>query len=146
MENRTLQIPCGVAAAKTFRFSRTAFLRGAGGAALFNVLPRRLIAGGAVPPPSETVNVAAIGAGGRAGSDINGLEGAGARFVALCDVDDRRSEAQRTKHPNLPYYKHYRKMLDAHDKDIDAVLVATPDHWHATMAIECLGRGKHVQC
>ena len=146
MENRTLQIPHNVADTKTFSFSRRLFLRGAGGAALFNVLPRRLIAGGSVPPPSETVNVAAIGAGGRAGADINGLEGAGARFVALCDVDDRRSADQRKKHPSLPFYKHYRKMLDAHDKDIDAVLVATPDHWHATMAVECLSRGKHVQC
>ena len=70
---------------------RRDFLRATGGIALFNVLPRRLVAGSGAPPPSETVCVAAIGAGGRAGADINGLAGAGARIVGLCDVDDRRS-------------------------------------------------------
>ena len=68
--------------------TRRQFIRGAaGGAALFNILPRALIAGSGQTPPSETVCVAAIGAGGRAEADIHGLARAGARIVALCDVD-----------------------------------------------------------
>ena len=126
--------------------NRRGFLKAAGGASAFMVLPRRLIAGSGATPPSETVNVAAIGAGGRASADIDGLEHAGARIVALCDVDTRRCQHQRRKRPNAPFYTFYREMLDKHDKDIDAVLVGVPDHWHATMAIECLKRGKHVQC
>ena len=125
---------------------RRRFLQAAGGASLFSVLPRRLVAGSGQTPPSETVNVAAIGCGGRASSDINGLEGAGVRIVALCDVDIPRAENQRKKHPTLPFFTRYREMLDKMDKDIDAVMVGTPDHWHATMALECLRREKHVQC
>ena len=125
---------------------RRGFIRAIGGAAAFSVLPRRLIAGSGMTPPSETVCVAAIGAGGRAASDIEGLARAGARIVALCDVDLRRSANQRSKRRKTPYYTFYKEMLDRHDKEIDAVLVGVPDHWHATMAIECLKRGKHVQC
>ena len=127
--------------------TRRQFIRNAaGGAALFNILPRALIAGSGRTPPSETVRVAAIGAGGRASADIDGLEHAGARIIALCDVDTRRCQRQRGKRPNVPFYTFYREMLDKHDKEIDAVLIGVPDHWHATMAIECLKRGKHVQC
>jgi predicted dehydrogenase len=125
---------------------RRNFIKAVGGVAAFSVLPRRLIAGSGATPPSETVCVAAIGAGGRAASDIEGLARAGARIVALCDVDLRRSANQRAKRRTTPYYTFYKEMLDRHDKEIDAVLVGVPDHWHATMAIECLKRGKHVQC
>ncbi len=123
--------------------TRRQFIRGAaGGAALFNILPRALIAGSGATPPSETVRVASIGAGGRAVADIYGLEHAGAKIVALCDVDKRRSKGQREKRPNVPFYTYYKEMLDKHDKDIDAVIVGVPDHWHATMAIECRARSR----
>ncbi len=125
---------------------RRDFVRAAGGVALFNVFPRRLLAGSGEIPPSESVNVAAIGAGGRASADIDGLAHAGAKIIALCDVDTRRAAGQRDKRKGVPYYTFYKEMLDKHDKDIDAVLIGTPDHWHATMALECLRRGKHVQC
>lgn len=62
-----------------------------------NILPRRLVAGSGQTPPSEMVRIAAIGAGGRTGTDIDGLADAGAEIVALCDVDDRRSEGMRKK-------------------------------------------------
>ncbi|MBO7721743.1 MAG: Gfo/Idh/MocA family oxidoreductase [Kiritimatiellae bacterium] len=95
---------------------------------------------------NETVQMAAIGCGGRPADDMRGLEKAGAKFVALCDVDLKRSEAMRKAHSAVPFFSHYRTMLDKMDRDIDAVLIGTPDHWHATMAVECLKRGKHVQC
>ena len=83
---------------------RRTFLRGAGGVAALSILPRRLVAGSGMTPPSETVNMAAIGAGGRASFDINGLEHAGARMVALCDVDQRRCAHQRGRHPKTPFF------------------------------------------
>ena len=126
--------------------TRRAFVRNAGGVALFNLLPRRLIAGSGMLPPSETVRVASIGAAGRPCSDIDGTAEAGARIVGLCDVDTRRTGEMVKKYPQAKFFKDWREMLDRLDKEIDAVIVGTPDHWHAIQAIECLKRGKHVQC
>ncbi|MBP5227690.1 MAG: Gfo/Idh/MocA family oxidoreductase [Kiritimatiellae bacterium] len=125
---------------------RRAFLKQAGGIALFNVLPRRLLAGSGETPPSETVRVAAIGCAGRPVADINGLADNGAEIVGLCDVDTRRIGATRKRYPKAPFFTDYREMLDKLDASIDAVIVGTPDHSHATIAIDCLKRGKHVQC
>ena len=96
---------------------------------------------------NETVQVAAIGCGNRNLINIAGLERAGARFVAFSDCD-MRGPAVRTMvgHPGVPFYLDWIEMLDRHDRDIDAVMIGTPDHWHASMAIACLGRGKHVLC
>ena len=95
---------------------------------------------------NETVQVAAIGAAGRAVSNINGLAAAGARIVALCDVDTRRVGPMLARYKDAPFYRDWRRMLDAHDREVDAVMIGVPDHWHARMAVECLERGKHVQC
>ena len=125
--------------------TRRGFVRSVGAGALFAILPRDLVAGGGTPP-SERVNVAAIGCGGRALQDISGCRNAGARIVAMCDVDLKRAEGERKRHPEVPFFRDWREMLDKTDKDADAVIIGVPDHWHATMAVECLERGKHVQC
>lgn len=125
--------------------SRRSFLKAAGGSALFTILPRSLIAGSGMTPPSEQICCAAIACCGRPGANIWGMHKAGARIIGLCDVDTKRAQAIR-KDFKVPFYTRYRKMLDELDKDIDAVLIGTPDHWHATIANECLRRGKHVQC
>lgn len=127
------------------KISRRSFLKSAGGLGLFTILPRSLIAGSGETPPSEQLLCAAIACCGRPGANIRGMKKAGARIIGLCDVDTKRAESIR-KDFKVPFYTHYRKMLDDLDKDIDAVLVGTPDHWHATIANECLRRGKHVQC
>ena len=95
---------------------------------------------------NETVNVAAIGAAGRPVANIRGLSRAGARIVALCDVDTRRTTGVCNSFPEAPFFRNWRQMLDVLDRDIDAVTIGTPDHWHARMAVECLDRGKHVLC
>lgn len=96
---------------------------------------------------NETVNVAAIGCGGRGFSNIRGLESAGARFVGFCDCDMHGPVIKTmVAHPSVPFYLDWREMMDRLDRDIDAVLISTPDHWHAVQAIECLNRGKHVLC
>jgi Oxidoreductase family, NAD-binding Rossmann fold len=90
--------------------------------------------------PNEKLNVASIGAGGRASSDIDGC--ASENIVALCDVDDKNARSFE-KYPDAKRYKDFRKMLDK-EKGVDAVIVAIPDFMHATAAIWAMERGKHV--
>ena len=92
--------------------------------------------------PNEKLNIAAIGSGGKGSSDITGC--AAENIVALCDVDDKQAAAKFKEYPDAPKYKDFRKMLDIEAKNIDAVIVSTPDHMHATAAMWCMERGKHV--
>jgi hypothetical protein len=94
--------------------------------------------------PNEKLNVAAIGSGGKGHSDIMGC--ATENIVALCDVDEKRAERAFKMYEKAPKYKGYRKMLDEQGKNIDAVIVATPDHMHASASIAAMERGKHVYC
>jgi predicted dehydrogenase len=64
--------------------------------------------------------------------------------VALCDVDDRRAAATYSAFPEAKTYRDYRKMLDEMGKDIDAVMISTPDHTHAITGLACMALGKHV--
>src|SRR6266567_7156741 len=86
--------------------------------------------------PNEKLNIASIGAGGQAASNI-GAAAPTENIVALCDVDDRRASAMYTRFDKAPKYKDFRKMLDKEAKNIDAVIVAIPDHMHATAATWC---------
>lgn len=67
-------------------------------------------------------------------------------IVALCDVDTRRSGATYEKFPKAKQYRDFRKMFDEMEKEIDAVVVATPDHTHAVAAMAAIKRKKHVYC
>jgi hypothetical protein len=91
--------------------------------------------------PNEKLNIAAIGAGGKGASDIAGC--ATENIVALCDVDEKQAAATFKRYEKVPKYKDFRRMLDQ-EKSIDAVIVATPDFMHATQAMWCIERGKHV--
>jgi predicted dehydrogenase len=93
--------------------------------------------------PSEKLNIASIGAGGKAASDIRACAET-ENIVALCDVDDKRAEKTYQLHPNVPKYKDFRVMLDKQSSGIDAVIVTVPDHMHAAAAIHAMERGKHV--
>jgi predicted dehydrogenase len=127
--------------------SRRAFVRGTVWAATwFSIVPRHVIAASGQTPPSERVRVAAIGCAGRPDTNIRGLAGCGAEIVGLCDVDTRRTDKIRESFKSAPFFKDYRELLDKLDKQIDGVTIGTPDHWHAAIALECLRRGKHVQC
>jgi len=95
-------------------------------------------------PPSRKINLAAIGGGGQAGSDLNQM--ADENIVAICDVDERRAADSFKKWPNAKRYKDFRIMLDEMSDKIDAVLVGTPDHTHAVAVMAAMKRGKHVFC
>ncbi|HTT62120.1 MAG TPA: Gfo/Idh/MocA family oxidoreductase, partial [Bryobacteraceae bacterium] len=92
--------------------------------------------------PNEKLNIASIGAGGKANSDIKGCSSQ--NIVALCDVDDLRAARKFNEYPKVPKYKDFRKMLDEQASNIDAVIVTIPDFMHATAAMWCMERGKHV--
>jgi predicted dehydrogenase len=92
---------------------------------------------------SDKLRVAAIGCGGQGGVILNQAAQTEA-LVALCDVDDKRAAANFAKFDKLRKYKDYRVMLDKEGKNIDACTIGIPDHMHATVALECMRRGKHV--
>src|SRR5436190_4639548 len=81
--------------------------------------------------PNEKLNIGVVGAGGKGRSDTECCSGE--NIVALCDVDANTLEAEHQKHPKANAYKDFRKMLEK-EKTLDAVIVATPDHLHATVA------------
>ncbi|MGD0500917.1 MAG: Gfo/Idh/MocA family oxidoreductase [Bryobacteraceae bacterium] len=116
-------------------------LAGAVPAAGFGSAPSLKSAG--YKSPSEKLNFASIGAGGQAAANIS--EAAPTEnIVALADVDDRRAASIFSRFPKPSKYRDFRQMLDKEDKNIDAVIVAIPDHMHATAATWCMERGKHV--
>ena len=93
---------------------------------------------------NEKLNLASIGAGGQAAGDIQALSSE--NFVALCDVDWNRAASMFRKHPKAKQYRDYRVMLDERSKEIDAVVVATPDHHHFHASMTALLHGKIGIC
>lgn len=94
----------------------------------------------------DKVNVAGIGVGSQGGSDVDNIAAEGANIVALCDVDSKYAANKFNQYPNAKKFKDYRVMLDQMGKDIDAVVIGTPDHTHAIITMEALRHGKHVYC
>ena len=121
--------------------SRRDFVAGTASAiAGFTILPRFVLGGAGFKPPSEKLNIASVGIGGVGKDNLKACEGE--NIVALCDVDWHYTSSIMQNHPNAKKYKDFRKMLDE-VKDIDAVVVATPDHTHATIAMAAIKMGKH---
>jgi len=126
-------------------FSRRSFLKNAAIVAGGIIIVPRHVLGRGFIAPSDKLNIAGIGCGGKAEVNLPYAWNKGAEnIVALCDVDDRMATVARKNWPNAPYYKDYREMLDKEHKNIDAVIVTTPDHMHAVMALPCMQLGKHV--
>lgn len=93
------------------------------------------------PGPNERLNIAVIGAGGRGRANLAAV-GQTENIVALCDVDDLRAAESYRLYRKAPVYHDYRVMLER-QKNIDAVIVATPDHTHAHASILAMRLGKH---
>jgi len=130
-----------------FKFSRRHFFYG-------SLLTAAIPAGGfgSVPSlktlgyksPNEKLNLASIGCGNQPFLDIVNAEADVENVVALADCDWERGQQGFVTYPNAVKYKDFRKMLDKSGKDIDAVIVGTPDHMHAVCALWCMQAGKHV--
>lgn len=126
------------------RHSRRNFLKNTAKAAIaFTIVPRHVLGGAGHIPPSDRLNIAFIGAGGKAADSIGKLKGS-ERLAAFCDVDDRRAADTYQQYPDVPRFKDFRKMLDAAGRDIDAVVISTPDHTHAVATLASMQAGKHV--
>ncbi len=125
--------------------SRRSFLRNASiAAAGFYIVPRHVLGRGFIAP-SDKLQVAGIGAGGKGESDLWNFFNSGKADIAfLCDVDERQTAKSRSRYPNAKVYKDYREMLDKEHKKIDAVSVSTPDHMHAPQALAAMQLKKHV--
>lgn len=122
-------------------FIKTTALAAAG----FMIVPRHVLGGKGFLAPSDRLLVAGIGAGGKGQSNLNNIyKGGKADIAFLCDVDDRRAAISVKNFPKAKYYKDYREMLDKEARNIDAVVVSTPDHNHAMMAMAAMQLGKHV--
>ncbi len=113
-------------------------------ASSFTIVPSHVLGGNGNTPPSEKVNIAGIGVGGRGGRVIAQFKDQ--NVVALCDVDWERASESFKLFPDAKRYKDFRKMLDEMDTKIDAVMVATPDHTHAVACMKAIKMKKHVFC
>jgi predicted dehydrogenase len=111
------------------------------GAAAFTIIPSFAVGGLGHIPPSDKLNIACVGAGGIGRRDLGKITGQ--NIVALCDVDWDYAAKTFKDYPDAKTYKDYRVMLDK-QKDIDAVLIATPDHTHAIIGTASMRAGKHV--
>src|SRR5436309_12742901 len=128
------------------KINRRQFLQRAGaGVALFNILPGSLL-GAENLSPNAKLSVAGIGIGSRGGADVGEVAGLGHNIVAVCDVDEKYAGKEFAKYPEAKRFKDYRVMLDKMGKEIEAVVIGTPDHTHAVIALEAMRHGKHVYC
>ena len=157
---------------KNAKISRREFVGSAAAVtAAFTVVPRYVLGRSVYTPPSEKLNVAIIGTGGQGTQNIKALLGhADVQIMAICDVNEQ-SDYSRFYYGGVAGRKPARELIEKHyagqkstgsykgcasyidfrrmfeeEKDIDAVLVATPDHVHATATMAAIKNGKHVYC
>jgi len=144
------------------KITRRGLLGEAAAAAAFTVVPRSVLGGAGSTAPSEKVNVAIIGTGGQGIVNMKQLfNEPDVHIAALCDINESSDysmfyyggraglkpalELVRQKYGQpCPTYHDYNQMLDT--EDIDAVLVATPDHSHAIVDLAVINKGKHLYC
>jgi predicted dehydrogenase len=123
--------------------NRRDFLKTAAAAAGLTILPRHILGGPGRTAPSDRLRLAGIGVGGMGAANLANMETED--IVALCDIDEAYAAPTFKKYPGAKLYKDFRVMLDK-QKDIDAVVIATPDHTHASIAVAAMRAGKHVYC
>jgi predicted dehydrogenase len=123
--------------------NRRSFLKTASLASAAITLPNILRSQGAeAQSPSNKLNIACCGVGGRGYDAVQGMKGE--NLVAFCDVDDERAAKTFAEFPGVPHFRDFRVMLDKFGSQIDAVTVSTPDHMHFPIAMAAIALGKHV--
>jgi len=136
--------------------SRRKFLKGIAAAGSFIIVPRFVLGGPGYVAPSDQIGIGFVGVGKQArglSSRFSKLQGA--RIVAGCDVDKKKlaffaehvssqMHTHQNRSANIAVYEDYEELLS--NKNADAIVVATPDHWHAIMSIAAMKSGKDVYC
>jgi predicted dehydrogenase len=123
--------------------SRRSFIRNTAAVTTFVIVKPAVLGRAAEPSPNNKLNIAGVGIGGQGGSDLEQVRSE--NIVALCDVDSEFAAKTFNKYPEAKRYKDFREMLDK-EKNIDAVVVGTPDHTHAIVSNTAIKMGKHVYC
>ncbi len=111
--------------------------------AMFQIGPAGLARAARRISANDKINIAGIGIGSQGGGDIDAMAKEGENIVALCDVDDNYAAKKFAQYPNARRFKDFRVMFDQMDKEIDAVVIGTPDHVHAVITMAAMRRGKH---
>ena len=136
--------------------SRRKFIKGLAGTALAASVPQIIKASGKVKEEqcklreyysvNDNVNVALIGAGGMGTADAQTAKTVpGVKIIAACDLfDPRLEEAKKNFGPEIFTTRDYKEILAR--KDVDAIIIGTPDHWHKEITVDALNAGKHVYC
>jgi predicted dehydrogenase len=110
-------------------------------ASAFTIVPYHVLGADGQTPPSGKLNIAGIGVGGMGANNLK--QCADENIVALCDVDQDYAANTFKTYPKAKIYRDFREMLEK-QKDIDAVIIATPDHSHAMIGLAAIRAGKHV--
>ncbi len=124
-------------------FSRREFLRNTGKTVLaFSIVPRHVLGGAQFTAPSEEITRAVIGVGGMGQGHLGY---AGARTVAVCDVDQSHLDQVLSRlEPGVAAHRDFREVLAR--TDVDVVHIATPPHWHGIISAEAAKAGKDIWC
>ncbi len=112
-------------------------------AATLTIVPRHVLGGEGYVAPSEKMNIAGVGLGDMGPANLKNLESE--NIVALCDVDPTNAAGTIQRYSHAKFYTDYRDLIDR-QKDIDGLVIATPDHTHAVIALAGIRAGKHVYC
>lgn len=125
--------------------SRRDFLKKAGLVSTgITILPNHVVSGLGHKAPSDKLNIAGIGIGGKGSANLRGM--ATENIVGLCDVDWKYADRCFKSYPKAKQYWDWRKMFDEMGNSIDGVMVATSDQSHAAIAATAITLGKHVYC
>jgi len=137
--------------------NRRTFLKQAAGLSAFFIVPRHVLGGPGFLAPSDQITVGFIGVGKQSGGLRNQFLKNDARVLAACDVNQTKLNAfkeavnahyakqtDKATYDGCATFSDFRELLNR--KDIDAVVIATPDHWHAAMAVRAAEAGKDIYC
>ena len=127
---------------ESLKLSRRSFI--AAGLVAPLVVPRSVLGGAGYTAPSDKLRIACVGVGGVGEDYLNGCKDE--EIVALCDLDHEYSAPVFAQHPKAKIYKDFREMFDKEEKNFDALIVATPDHWHSHLVLAGLAMNKHIYC
>jgi predicted dehydrogenase len=96
------------------------------------------------PKPGDGIRIGLIGCGGQGTGDLQNAVRNGCTVTALCDVDEGHLGKLKNKYEKAQTFSDFRKLLES--KDVDAVICATPDHWHTLVAMAAMRAGKDIYC